>query len=594
MKIKVDDKKGLVEAALGKIPCDLLIKNAQIVNVFTGEIYYGNVGVYNGFIAHIECDPDNLKRNENQLIGKTIVDANGEYLIPGLIDAHEHIESTMMTPRNLAQAVILHGTTTIITDPHEIANVCGLDGVNYMHECSEDLPMRQYILIPSCVPSVPNLENSGAIFTVNEVNELLKLNRVIGLAEVMDFLGVINGEERISDIIDAVEKRDLFIEGHAPSLSGRELSAYLCGGPVSDHESTTSQESRDKIRAGMYVDARESSITKNVEEVVNGMKNFRYFESLTLCTDDRESEDILNKGHMNDVVRKAIKCGMDPIDAIKCASINIAKEIGVKNLGAIAPGYVADMIITSSLEELKPSKVFFEGKLVAENGSLTVEIDHKDFPLENKNTVFVENLNVDDFKISAPIKDGKIKTTVIKYNKLNTLDTDFSYEEIPVKNGFLDISHDPDLKYVIIINRHENHNTKAFGIVRNFGTNEGAVGSTVSHDCHNLTIVYDKIENAYAVFQDIVNMKGGISCSLNGKVQEHLQLPIAGLMSKKPCNLLAEESTRMKNALRKLGLGKLENPLLRIATLALPVIPNVKMSDLGIVDVLNKKIVDMF
>lgn len=594
MKLKLNNKKKLVNAALGKIPCDLVIKNAQIVNVFTGEIYLGNVGVYNGFIAHVQCDPDNLNKVEKELIGKTVIDANGEYLIPGLIDAHEHIESSMMTPRHLAEAVIPHGTTTVVTDPHEIANVLGVDGVKYMHDSSENIPMRQFILIPSCVPAVPGLENSGAVFTINEINELLKLPRVIGLAEVMDFLGVINNDDRIYDIVECVDEKGLFIEGHAPSLSGRELSAYLCGGPVSDHESTSAQEAKDKLRAGMYVDAREGSIAKNLAEIISGAKSFRYLDTLTLCTDDREAEDILNKGHMNDVLRKAVSLGMNPVDAIKCATINTAKEINVRNLGAIAPGYVADMILTKSLDHIKPSKVFFEGKLSAEDGKLAVDIVNKQFPIESKNTVFVDKLKGEDFKIKAPVENGKIKTTVIKYNELMTLDTDFSYEEIPVKNGFLDLSGDPDLKFVAVINRHQYFNTKAFGVVRNFGTKKGAVGSTVSHDCHNLTIVYDNVENALAVFEDLAKTGGGISCSINGKVLENLELPIGGLMSDKKCEYLAEQSTKMKNALRALGLVKLENPLLRIATVALPVIPNVKMSDLGIIDVLNKKIVDMF
>lgn len=594
MKINPKNKNALVEAALGKIPCDLVITNAQIVNVFTGEIYKGNVGIYDGFIAHIHCNPDGTEIEEKELTGTKYYNANGQYLMPGFIDAHAHVESTMMTPRHLAEVVIPHGTTTMVTDPHEIANVCGIDGVKYMHECSKNIPMRQYILIPSCVPAVPGLENSGATFTEKEVKELLGLERVIGLAEVMDFLGVINNDDRMVNIIKAVEEKNLFIEGHAPLLSGRNLSAYLCAGPVSDHECTTSQEARDKIRSGMYVDARESSITKNVEAIVNGVKNFRYFDSLTLCTDDREPEDILKAGHMNDVVRKAVKCGLHPLDAIRSATINVAKEIGVKNLGAIAPGYVADMIIANSLEELIPTAVFFQGNLVAEEGILKVELENKNFETERENTINVNVLKVEDFKIKAPVDEGKIKTRVIKYNHLNSSDTDFTVEELPVKDGFIDISFDHNLKFATVINRHKGHNTKGYGIVRNFGTKIGAVGSTVSHDCHNLTIVYDTPENAYAVAQDIIKTGGGISCATDGNVLENLVLPIGGLMSNKPCTLLAEESTKMKSALRKLGLTESENPLLRIATLALPVIPKAKMSDLGIVDVLEQKIVNMF
>lgn len=594
MKILQKDKKGLVESAFGKRPCDLVIKNAQIVNVFTGEIYKGSVGIYNGFIAHIQCDPDGLKREEKELIGKSYYDANGQYLIPGFIDAHIHIESTMMTPKHFAEAVIPHGTTTVVTDPHEIANVCGIEGVKYMHEASVDLPMRQYILVPSCVPAVPGKENAGAVFTDKEVKELLDLDRVIGLAEVMDYLGVIHNEKRMVDILGCVEERDLFMQGHAPFVSGRELSAYLCAGPNSDHESRTSQEARDKMRVGMYVDARESSISKNVEDIVKGIYDFRYLTYLTLCTDDREPEDILNRGHMNDVVKKAIQCGLNPIDAIRSATLNVAKEIGVKNLGAIAPGYAADMIITDSLTELVPTAVFFEGNLVAEKGKLNVKIENKDFEIENRNTVFVDDLKVEDFKIKAPIKEGKIKTKIINYRSLNFSTTDFLVEELPVKDGYIDLSHDPNLKFIIVINRYEGYSTKGYGIVRNFGTNSGTVGSTVSHDCHNLTIVYDTPQNGYLVAKDLIEIGGGLSCAKDNNILEHLVLPIGGLMSKQPCDVLAKESTKMKNALIDLGLTEIENPLLRIATLALPVIPNAKMSDLGMVDVLTQEIVYMF
>ncbi len=594
MRINTSDRKALVEAALGKRPCDLVIGNTQIINVFTGEIYKGDVGIYDGFIAHIQCNPDGRKTDEKRLAGNYYCDAKGKYLIPGFIDAHAHVESTMMTPRNLAEAVIPHGTTTMVTDPHEIANVCGMEGVIYMHECSKNIPMRQLILVPSCVPAVPGLENSGAVFTEREVKSLLNLDRVIGLAEVMDFMGVINNDDRMTGIIEAVDERNMFLEGHAPGLSGRELSAYLCAGPNSDHEIMSPYEAREKMRAGMFVDARESSITKNVEAIINGVGKFRYHDNLTLCTDDREPEDIINKGHMNDVVRKAIKCGLHPIDAIRSATINVAREIGVKNLGAIAPGFVADMVLADNLEELIPYAVFFEGKLAARNGKLINEIENMNFNLEEKNTVYIGELKIDDFIIKAPVQEGKITVRVIKYMDFNSADTEFTLEELPVINGRVDISFDHDLKYAAVINRHLGHNTFGRGIVRNFGTVHGAIGSTVSHDCHNLTIVYDTPENAYAAAKQIMKDGGGLSCAADSSVIESLALPIGGLMSKKSCEELSHEADKMKNAIRSLGLTESENPLLRIATLALPVIPKAKLSDLGIVDVLEQKIVPIF
>ena len=397
MKIQPSNKRALLKAALGTIESDMVITNVQLVNVITGEIYPADVFVYDGMIAHVEYKEPGKELSK----AKQVVDGEGRYLIPGFIDAHEHIESSMMTPRNFAKGVIPNGTTTVITDPHEIANVCGLEGVRYMHESSEGLPMRQLIDIPSCVPAVPGLENAGAEFLVKEIEELSSLERVIGLAEVMDFLAVINGEDRMMDIIDFMDKKGLYLQGHAPYVSGRMLSAYLCGGPNTCHETRDSDEALEKIRNGMFVDARDSSITKNVKEVYEGVKGIKFFDHLCFCTDDREADDILHVGHLNDVVRAAISYGMDPVTAIKSATYNTAREIHIENLGAIAPGYVADMLLVDSLEELKPAKVFFGGQLVAENGQLVAEIEDRSYPLEQKNTMFVKSASLTDISNTA-------------------------------------------------------------------------------------------------------------------------------------------------------------------------------------------------
>lgn len=594
MKIKNNNKKALIEAALGKRKCDLAIENVKLVNVFTGEIYRADVGIFKGFISHIKCNPDNITLKEERIEAENYYDGQGKYLIPGLIDAHIHIESTMMTPKNFGEAVLPFGTTTVVTDPHEISNVCGIDAVKYMQECGKEVPMRQYILAPSCVPAVLNRENSGAVFTYKEIEELLNLDMVIGLAEVMDYVGVINNDDRISDILQVVEDRGMFIQGHAPFITGKELSAYLCGGATSDHESRVNSEAREKMRLGMYVDARESSISKDVKEIVSHLEDFRYLTNLTLCTDDKEPSEILEKGHMNATVTKAIECGLNPIDAIRSATLNIAREIGITNLGAIAPGYAADMLLTDSIEKIMPTAVFFEGNLVAENGKLKSKAEDKYFEIENKNTMYIDNLSLGDFKIKAPIENGKIKTKIIKYSSLINAQTDLDYRELPVKNGYIDISGEPDLKFIAVVNRHKGFNTKGYGIVSGFGTNCGAVASTVAHDCHNLTIVYDTAENAYLAAKDLMEIGGGMCAVKNNKLMAHLALPVAGLMSKKPCKDVSIEASNMKKALRELGLTFLEDPLLRIATLALPVIPNVKMSDLGMIDVLTREIIPMF
>ena len=587
MQLKPNDKKSLLKAALGEIPSDLLIKNVQLVNVITGEIYPANVYVYEGFIAHVESD--NL---EADLDGaKEVIDGKGQYLIPGFIDAHVHIESSMMTPRNFAKAVIPKGTTTIITDPHEIANVWGVAGVEYMYDSSEDLPMRQLIDIPSCVPSVPGLENAGATFSAKEVEQLAPKERIIGLAEVMDYIGVINGEERMMEMIEVAEKHGLYLQGHAPFLKGRELSAYLCGGPNTCHESRDSDEALAKLRNGMHVDARNSSIARNVKEIWEGVKDVTFFDNFGFCTDDREADDILNVGHINDVVRYGIARGMDPVAAIKSATFNSAREAGIEKLGAIAPGYVADMILLDDLRELKPNQVFFEGKLVAKDDQLTVAIKEETYPLETKNSVHMKELSVEDFKLKAPAGKEKVVVNLMKYPNPAQSYTEWVKEELPVVDGCVSLMGDQDLKFVAVVNRYAGNDNIAIGVVRGFGTNCGALASTISHDSHNLTIVYEDPAEALLAAKELLHCHGGMSAVKEGQVLHTLELPLAGLMSLLPAEELSLESAKMKEANRALGLEHLPNPLLRIVTLALPVIPTVKMSDMGLINVIKKEFI---
>lgn len=590
MKIQPKDKKALLKAALGVIPNDTVVKNVQLVNVITGEIYPANVFLYDGMIAHVEYK--DLKADLDKV--KNIIDGEGRYLIPGFLDAHEHIESSMMTPRNFAKAVIPHGTTTVITDPHEIANVWGIEGVRYMHDSGDDLPMRQLVDIPSCVPAVPGLENAGADFLAEQIEGLCNLERVIGLAEVMDFLAVIHGEDRMMDILKVAEDRGLYMQGHAPYVSGRMLSAYLCGGPNTCHETRASGEALEKIRNAMYVDARDSSITKNVKDILEGVKDITFFDHLCFCTDDREADDILHNGHMNDVVRNAIHCGMDPVAAIRSATYNTAREIKIENIGAIAPGFVADMLLVDDLHTLKPSHVIYGGKLVAQDGKLLVDIEDRTYDIEHKNSMHVKPLQVEDFRIKAPITNGSVKVNLMEYKDLLLSSTLISTEELPVVDGYLTLNNDSDLKFVAVVNRHAGHDTIALGVVRGFGTTAGALASTVSHDSHNLTIVFDTAENALLAANELIACGGGMSAVKDGVVLHTLQLPVAGLISLKSAEELAVDNKRMKEANRALGLIDMENPLLRIVTLALPVIPEAKMSDLGLINVLTKEIIPLF
>ena len=585
-RLEPRNKKDLLKAALGEINADLAVTNCRLVNVFTGEIYPVVVFVKDGFIAHVETE-----ELSGPYPADEIFDGEGRYLIPGLVDSHMHIESSMMVPRNFAKVVIPHGTTTIIHDPHELANVYGTEGVRYMHDSAEGLPMRQLVDIPSCVPAVPGCENAGASFTAKEIRELAKLERVVGLAEVMDFYGVIHGDDRMLDIIEAAKECGLYLQGHAPGLSKRELSAYLCGGPYTCHETREGAEALLKLRMGMYVDARESSITKIVEDIWNGVRDCRYFDTLTLCTDDRESDDLLHEGHLNAVIRKAVSCGMDPVDAIKSATINTAREIGIAGLGAIAPGYTADMVLTEDIRTLWADVVFFEGKVVARNGKMTVSIEDKSFDLEKKNSVALDPVSAKDFVICSPVRNGTVRVNVMEYLSLDSGITKLSVEELSVKDGQLLLGE--DMAFMAVLNRY-GKGTKSLGIVKNFGLKQGAVASTVSHDSHNLTLVYLDPEDAACAANALIEAGGGMAAASEGRVRNILKLEVGGLMTKLDAEALTKAASDMKKTERELGITVPVNPLLRIVSLALPVIPSVKLSDLGLVRVEDQTLLPLF
>ncbi|MBQ3008145.1 MAG: adenine deaminase, partial [Oscillospiraceae bacterium] len=553
--------------------------------VFTGEIYKANVFVHEGFIVHVETE-DFVNVN-----AKDIIDAEGKYLTPGFIDAHVHIESSMMIPRNFAKAIIPHGTTMVITDPHEIANVYGIRAVEYMNAQTEGLPMKMYIDIPSCVPAVPGLENAGASFMAEDIKKMLSLSNIIGLAEVMDFIGVYNADDRMMDILKVFEEDGRYIQGHAPGLKGRELSSYRIGGPTTCHETRSAWEVKPKMRSGMYVDARSSSIAKNIPEIIKGMEGIKFYDRLTFCTDDREVDEIIAMGHMNDVLRDALKCGFDPVTAIKSCTLNAAQAAHFENYGAIAPGYVADMLLIPSLEELKPSHVFTDGILVAENGVLLAEIPDLKFDIEEENSVNAPDFTVEDFMLKYE-KGDTATLNMMEYLDYNGSTSVCTQIELPVKDGVVDISGDDSLHYAIIVNRY-GKGTFTKGIVKNFGKIDAAWGSTVSHDSHNISIVYKKPEDALAVYECLKKTGGGQALAENGRIVANVALNVGGLMSNKSNNDLAEEVQKMKKALKSAGLD-LPNPMLRIVTLALPVVPKVKFTDIGLVDVLSQKFIPIF
>lgn len=581
-----EERRELIKVAMGYSNATLKLENANLVNVFSGEIYLANIYIYKKYIADIvEVEKDNFKKADK------IIDIQGKYLVPGFIDSHLHIESSHLTPYHFAEAIIPKGTTTIIADPHEICNALGEEGLNYMLKASENLPMNQYFLVPSCIPSVMKLENTGAEFDADLVDKLLEKDRILGLGEVMDYIGVIHNDKRMEDIIDVAYRKNMFLQGHSPELQGSELSAYLCGGPYTCHETRDGVHAIDKIRKGMTVDARESSISKNIASIIENIKSFKSPRNLTLCTDDREPKDILEKGHINDCVRVAIKAGLEPIEAIRAVTLNTAQIYRLDKRGAIAPSYFADMLVIDNLKDINVEKVFFEGELVAENNKLLVQINKPHIDLENKNTINIDELKVEDFMIKAPIENGKLEIVGMEYiNKISSVTRKKTFT-VNVKDGYVDLEGD-ELNFAISINRY-GKKTKAIAVVENFYVNRGAIATTYSHDSHNLTIIYKKPIDALVAAQRIKNIAGGIVVVENEKVVKELPFPIGGMLSKNSAYELGNYIVDMNKVLRDYGIES-ASPITRPSTLSLIVIPEVKLSDMGLIDVVKQEIIKQF
>lgn len=581
-----EERRELIKVAMGYSNATLKLENANLVNVFSGEIYLANIYIYKKYIADIvEVEKDSFKKADK------IIDIQGKYLVPGFIDSHLHIESSHLTPYHFAEAIIPKGTTTIIADPHEICNALGEEGLNYMLKASENLPMNQYFLVPSCIPSVMKLENTGAEFDADLVDKLLEKDRILGLGEVMDYIGVIHNDKRMEDIIDVAYRKNMFLQGHSPELQGSELSAYLCGGPYTCHETRDGVHAIDKIRKGMTVDARESSISKNIASIIENIKSFKSPRNLTLCTDDREPKDILEKGHINDCVRVAIKAGLEPIEAIRAVTLNTAQIYRLDKRGAIAPSYFADMLVIDNLKDINVEKVFFEGELVAENNKLLVQINKPHIDLENKNTINIDELKVEDFMIKAPIENGKLEIVGMEYiNKISSVTRKKTFT-VNVKDGYVDLDGS-ELNFAISINRY-GKKTKAIAVVENFYVNRGAIATTYSHDSHNLTIIYKKPIDALVAAQRVKNIAGGIVVVENEKVVKELPFPIGGMLSKKSAYELGNDIVDMNKVLRDYGIES-ASPITRPSTLSLIVIPEVKLSDMGLIDVVKQEIIKQF
>lgn len=595
---KYEDHRALSMSALGKAPCDLAIINARVVDTLNETTERGEIFIKNGIIVHVERDPGIF----GQFEATEVYDAKGAYAAPGLMDSHVHIESSMLSPYHFGRAIARHGTTAVFTDPHEIANVVGQDGIRYMYENSlADPVVRQFILIPSCVPAVPSLESAGAAFFGKDVEELADRypDAVRGLAEVMDYIGVINADPRMTDIINAARRKDLYIQSHYSGLAGRDLSAYLAAGMGGNHESYTADEVVATLKSGGWIDMRgSSSILDGLDRLLPAILSFPNPGALrvTFCTDDVHAADLIDKehGHVNKIVKRAIDYGLKPETALAYATRNVAAEYGIENLGAIAPGYLADMIIFDSFESLEPVAVFVGGRLVAERGKLPApakpELGRPARELEEVicSTMNLAEIDAGSLAPRVTNRSGEVMVNVLVFDGHLTK---LGQEAITVTNGALDISGRPDLCYVAVLNRYGAGNS-AIGVLKGFGLTKGAAATTVSHDSHNLTLIYKDPVLAAEVGNRLIACGGGLAAAENSGQIKLVELPIGGLMS----TLSAEELTPVIHAFEQALpalFGGIPTPLLKLVVLTLPVIPEIRVTDLGIVNTISQEFIPL-
>jgi adenine deaminase len=563
--MSVEMKQKRINSAMKREKADLVIKNANIVNVFTKEIIKGDIAIYKDQIVGIG--------NYN---GHKEIDADGKYVCPGLIDSHLHIESSMVTPVEFARSVLPKGTTTIIADPHEIANVCGINGINFMLNQSKNLPMNVYFMMPSCVPSTP-FENNGADLSAELMALHLSNERILGLGEVMDYTSVVNADKEILKKVDLFD--DKIIDGHSPNLKDEELNAYRCSGVMTDHECSTIEEALQRLRLGMYVQIREGSGAKNLENLIKGLIESKMnFDRCVFCTDDKHLEDISKDGHISYNIKKAIKLGVDPVEAICMATINAATCYKLKRLGAVAPGYSADLLIFDNFEEFNVDKVFYRGNLVYENGGITADMPTNVQDKNVFNTVRISNVTKEDLKIS-------LKTDTVPVISLNSneLITKKEIEKVKVVNG--EFVQDNIFSKVAVIERHKATGNVGLGIVKNFNIKGGAIASTVAHDSHNLIVIGDNDRDMLIAIEELKKANGGYTVVNNGEVKGTLELPIAGLMSDKSSEYVMETLNKMLKEARKLGINENIDPFITLSFIALPVIPEIRITDQGLFDV---------
>ena len=570
------DKKRLMQVGAGKVKTQLVLKNAHVFAGFTGKFIKTDIAVQDGYIAGL-----------GQYEGEKEIDLQGKYITPGFIDSHVHIESSMLTPFGFAQAVVPMGTTTVVADPHEIANVGGETGIQYMLDTSEDLPLQIKFMLPSCVPATP-LEDAGAVLNSKELRPFLKDSRVLGLGELMDVPGVLNESKTVWDKLNMIGPHH-FVDGHAPMLRGKELMGYAAAGVDSDHECVTVEEAEDRLAAGMYLMIREGSAAHNLEALLPVINdhNSRF---CCFCADDRHPGDLMNEGGVNAMVREAIKLGLPVWQALQMATVNPATYFGIRDTGVIAPGRRADLLIFPDLENWQPDEVYTGGKLVAKDGKCIKEIwdtiEIPPVPTRLSKSVNLPELSLEQFAL--PIKENMANVIGLIPKQLLT---HHLWQEVPVKDGMATASPDKDILKLAVFERHHSTGKRGIGLVKGFGLKKGAIAQTIGHDSHNLIVIGTNDEDMLIASKSLEGCGGGIAIAVAGKVEEILPLPVGGLMTDKSATDAAKQAEKMEKLAFNLGVDREYDPFLTLAFLSLPVIPELKLTDRGLVKVLDGRII---
>lgn len=537
----------------------LVIKNAKIVNVFTEEIIEGDVAMRDGIIIGV-----------GSYTGRAEIDAKGAYLCPGLIDGHVHIESSMAHPSRFANVILDKGTTSIIADPHEIANVCGADGIQYMLDQTEWLPLSVFVMVPSCVPCTA-FETSGAKLTARDMEPFINHPRVLGLGEVMDYVATVEGDGEMLDKLHLFRHHP--IDGHAPALTGDALNAYCVAGPYTDHECITYEEVLEKLRKGLRIHLRLGSANRGVEEIMKKIaENHLPTRRMSFCTDDKHLADIREEGHINYIVRRAVANGISPIHAIQMATINTAEAYGIRHYGAVAPGYRADFVVFDNLTDFNPQFVITDGKLFEPSVDTHIKPDPKIY-----NSVHLAPRKPDILRLPITGKANIIR--LIPKELVTALDTEEVYTEngcfVP-KNGLLKLA---------VLERHHASGRVGLGILRGFNITNGAIATTVGHDSHNLIVVGDNDADMLQAVNVLEECGGGYVVVRNGETLAKLTLSVAGLMSDAPLEVILKHQRELLDAAATLGIQTESDPFITLSFIALPVIPDVRLTDMGLFDV---------